>query len=222
MNENRPEDNAGAEPPPDLKEVDGSAANRFEVDSCPPLTEAVATTSGCGSKVSESLSCPVCFRRVETNDLNVFNRHIDHCLSDASENPGKCSDSDPEWDLDQENQHSECGPTRVSDTTDVYHKEDPPTLKDAFHTSALFINDTDRISQNLQTSVSEGHVLICPICQLSQNNDDLVMFNQHVDLCLNQETLSRLEGETHSVTSSRSFGKCVCLLVQFSLKMAFV
>lgn len=217
INANRPEDNASAELPHDLQQFDGLAADLHEVDNCSPLTEAVASTSGCGSKVSKSFDCPVCFRSVETNDLNVFNRHIDWCLSDASKNPDRRTGSDAESDLDQENHHSKGESTvelgevvaEVSDPTGVDHKEDPPTRRNASCTSAPVNNDADKISPNLQTSISKGHVLVCPICQLSQNNADLVVFNQHVDLCLNQEAISHLEGETPSVTSSRSFGECV-------------
>lgn len=205
INASRPEDDASAEPPVYRQEVDSSAADMPEDHQCPPYAEAVASTSGCGSKASESLDCPVCFRSVETNDLNVFNRHIDQCLS-------KCPGSDAESDLDQESDYCQGEPreklgevvVEVSDPT-----RDPPTLPDASHTSALSINDADRTSQSLKTSGSKGHVLVCPICQLSQDNDDLVIFNQHVDLCLNQEALSKLQGETPSVTSSRSLGKCV-------------
>ncbi|CAL8346595.1 unnamed protein product [Lota lota] len=48
----------------------------------------------------------------------------------------------------------------------------------------------------------EGSTLICPVCQVSQNTDDLTVFNHHVDLCLNQEVLHKL-GE-HAPSSSSS------------------
>lgn len=205
INASRPVADASAEPPADHQEADSAAADLPEDHRRPPHDEAIASTSGCGSKVLESLHCPVCFRSVETNDLNVFNRHIDQCLSDASKNQS-------ESDLDQENYYckEELGEVvaEVSEPTGGNHKEEPPTLTDASHTSALLIKEGDGTSKNLQTSDSKVHVLICPICQLSQNNDDLIMFNQHVDLCLNQEALSKLEGETPSVTSNASFGKC--------------
>ncbi|XP_075871261.1 DNA polymerase kappa isoform X2 [Nelusetta ayraudi] len=223
INERESEDNAtSAELPTDPQQSDSSTADLPEDQRCPPHAEAAASTSGCGSKVSESLGCPVCFRSVETNDLNVFNRHIDQCLlRDASENPSKCTGSDAESDLDQENDHRQSelmerlgGVTaEVSDSTRVNHKEDPPILTNGPHTSALFINDADRTSQNVKTCGSKGHVLICPICQLSQDNNDLIMFNQHVDLCLNQEALNELEGEKSSctnppsVTSNRPFDR---------------
>lgn len=216
-NASRPDDNASAKVPDDRQEVDSSSADLPEDHRCPPHAEPVASTSGCGSNVSESLDCPVCFRSVETNDLNIFNRHIDQCLSEASKNPSTCTGSDAESDLDQVNDSREGEPTEeqeevvgeVSDPTRGNHKEDPPTLPDVSHTSALLINDADRTSQNLKTSGSKVHLLVCPICQLSQDNDDLIMFNQHVDLCLNQETLSKLEGETPSVTNNRPLGKCL-------------
>ncbi|KAM3867552.1 DNA polymerase kappa [Diretmus argenteus] len=56
--------------------------------SVSPL-EAHASTSYLRSTDSESLTCPVCFMEVKTTDLNVFNRHIDHCLSDVSTKPNQ-------------------------------------------------------------------------------------------------------------------------------------
>lgn len=227
INGSKPEDNAtSAEPPRDPQQSDSSAADLPEDHRCPPHAEAVTSTStstGCGSKLSESLDCPVCFRSVETNDLNVFNRHIDQCLRDTSENPNKCTGSDAESDMDQDNDHRQSdlaeklgGVTAdMSDSTIGNHKEDPPTLTNGPHASTLLINDADRTSQNLKKCGSKGHILICPICQLSQDNDDLIMFNQHVDLCLNQEALNELEGEKPSrtnppsVAGNSSFGECV-------------
>ncbi|XP_060763144.1 DNA polymerase kappa isoform X2 [Neoarius graeffei] len=43
------------------------------------------------------------------------------------------------------------------------------------------------ISQSLDTNVS---TLTCPVCNQAQDTDDLVLFNHHVDMCLNQEVLS--------------------------------
>lgn len=228
INTSRPEDSTSAEPPSDPQESDSSAAHLPEDDHCPPHTEAVASTSGCSNKMYKSLDCPVCFRSVKTTDLNVFNSHIDQCLSGNSKNLIQCTGSDEESDLDQVEDHhkselvEELGGivAEVSGSTRVNHKEDPPiptncsTTTNGSHTSALLIHDADRTSQNLKTPNSKGHVLTCPICQLSQDNDDLILFNQHVDLCLNQEALNELGREIPvctnqpSVTSKRPVGKC--------------
>uniref|UniRef100_A0A8C5FT73 DNA polymerase kappa n=1 Tax=Gadus morhua TaxID=8049 RepID=A0A8C5FT73_GADMO len=60
--------------------------------------EASASTSGAAAPDPETLTCPVCFGEVRTTDLQVFNRHIDLCLSGvATETP---TDTDSESDGD--------------------------------------------------------------------------------------------------------------------------
>lgn len=39
-----------------------------------------------------------------------------------------------------------------------------------------------------------GPALTCPVCQETQDTNDLSLFNLHVDLCLNQEVLHELGG----------------------------
>lgn len=207
MNAITPQDNAAMESSTRPRE-DNCLTSDLSEDHCPSHTEALASTSGCGGKVSDSLDCPVCFRRVETTDLNVFNRHIDQCLSDASKNP---SSSDSESDLDQENNHKECelvekqrgleaevsANNKELECTGANAVEDQQSLRNGSNTAALLVNDGNKTNQqNPQTCNNKAHVLICPICQLTQDSDDLIVFNQHVDLCLNQEALHELEGET--------------------------
>nr|XP_046242907.1 DNA polymerase kappa [Scatophagus argus] len=185
--------------------------------------EASASTSGYGDTVSESLTCPVCFREVETTDLNVFNRHIDQCLSDASGKPNQSTISDTESDLDLENDHKECegmdkwrgkcededGKAKRSEEMEsnrVHPQEDQQS-------TVLVINGDNKTmtSQQPQCSNDKGPALICPVCQLTQDNDDLIIFNHHVDLCLNREVLHKLGGQTSSsvnlplVTNNKAF-----------------
>lgn len=185
--------------------------------------EAQPSTSGLGS-VSESLTCPVCFRQVETTDLNLFNRHIDQCLSGAS----RTNISDGESSSDLEIGHRECkfgdrprwgreaeeetgkNSESHSSTADVWRGFNSDTAQ-----KALLINGDGKTvtSPQPQPSIDKSAVLICPICQLSQDSDDLVAFNHHVDLCLNQTLLHELRGQTASplnpppVTSSRAAGE---------------
>lgn len=189
-------------------------ASDLSENYCVSSVEARASTSGCGGTVSESLTCPVCFKRVETTDLNVFNRHIDQCLSDASRKPSQSAVSDTESDLDLENDHEEC---KVVDKRKEVEEVDQHGLRNDSRQAALLISDNDKTaaSQQPQTCDDKGPVLICPICQMTQDNDDLIIFNHHVDLCLNQEVLHELGGETSSpmnppsVTNIKAFGECV-------------
>lgn len=192
-----------------------TASDASENDFVAPV-EAHASTSGFGSTVSESFTCPVCFRLVETTDLTVFNKHIDQCLSDASRKPNQIavSQSDSESDLDLENNHTECevagrrrGESEVEeegaknsekmDSSRAEPQEDQCSLKNRSMQMDVSI-DCDNVtvtSQRPQSCNDKGPVLICPICQVTQDNDDLVIFNRHVDLCLNQEVLHELGGQ---------------------------
>lgn len=204
-----------------------TASDLSENDFVYPV-EARASTSGCGGAVSESLTCPVCFSQVETSDLSVFNSHIDQCLSDASRKPSQITVSDTESDWDPENDREESkavdkrrGECEVaeekvknfeeSESNGVDHQEDDPIR------TVLSINGNNKTvtTQEPGSCDDKGPVLICPICQLTQDSDDLIIFNHHVDLCLNQEVLHELGRQTSSainppsVTNSKAIGECV-------------
>ncbi|KAJ3604615.1 hypothetical protein NHX12_029355, partial [Muraenolepis orangiensis] len=57
-----------------------------------------------------------------------------------------------------------------------------------------------------------GSTLVCPVCRVPQNTEDLALFNRHVDLCLNQEVLHELGEHSSSsgvqppITDKRSKG----------------
>ncbi|XP_018524506.1 DNA polymerase kappa isoform X1 [Lates calcarifer] len=224
--------------------VESSAKNRKSIDllendfvSC---EEAQASTSGCGGTVSESLTCPVCFRQVETTDLNVFNGHIDQCLSESSRKPNQSTDPNSELDLDSENDHKECQVAekwreeceveeeRVKNSEELELKRIDPqnqrSLKNDSHQKVVSINGDDKTvtSQQPQSCNGRGPVLICPVCQLTQDTDDLAIFNHHVDLCLNQEVLHELGGQTScpinplSVTNGKAIDRGQLLLRQGS------
>ncbi|KAL6114325.1 polk [Pungitius sinensis] len=150
---------------------------------CVPPVETRASTSRCGGTASESLTCPVCFRQVETTDLNAFNRHIDQCLSDASR----------ESDLDFESGQKGSAwrePNGVDPQGDQRGSENESLM--------LRGDDGAETSRRPRPCSDQGPVLVCPVCQLTQDSDDLTIFNHHVDLCLNQEVLHELEGRTSS------------------------
>lgn len=192
--------------------------------------------------MSESLTCPVCFRQVETTDLYVFNTHIDQCLSDASRKPNQCTVSDSESDLDLENDPKECEMvekcrreceveveraessedsevSRCDPGKDQHSSENQPGKS-----MVLLINSNSETvtSPQPQSCNDKGRVLICPICKLTQDSDDLTVFNHHVDLCLNQEVLYELGGQTSfpinppSVINSKARDRSRLLPVQAS------
>lgn len=193
-------------------------ANKFsdlsEKDFIPP-TEAHASTSGCGGSVSESLTCPVCFRQVETTDLNVFNRHIDQCLSNTCRKPDHSTDSDSESDLELESKglDKHRGESEVEkQEAKNYPQEAQRSLKNHSQTDSSISADNETAPQPRN---NKGSILTCPVCQLTQDTNDLTVFNHHVDLCLNQEVLHELRGQTSSpintlsVTKSKATGECV-------------
>ncbi|XP_029959921.1 DNA polymerase kappa [Salarias fasciatus] len=158
-----------------------------------------ASTSGCGGMKSETLTCPVCFRRVETTDLNIFNRHIDYCLSEGSRKPNQILDVD----LESDQTESEFTDNLTEEL--VTEAEKPKTNKgsdrvfvEENHLQKVLLIKGDSetaTSQQPRSCDGEGPVLICPVCQRTQTTEDLTVFNRHVDLCLNQEALHEMRGQ---------------------------
>ncbi|XP_062238106.1 DNA polymerase kappa [Platichthys flesus] len=186
----------------DILEPPTNACANSDSDLMENELEAKASTSDCGATVSKSFTCPVCFRQVETTDLNAFNRHIDQCLSGTSREPNQSTDPDSESDLDLESYQKEhevkekCREEREvreleANTVDLQQQHSLKT-DDSFQTVLSNIENKTATSQQLRG------VLMCPVCQLTQDTDDLTVFNRHVDLCLNQEVLNELGGRTSS------------------------
>lgn len=203
----------GVLPSTQAKKNDCTAADLSQNESVSPV-QAQASTSGCGTH-SKTLTCPVCFRQVETDDLNVFNRHIDRCLNDAVTTPKESAVSDAESDLDPENDyqehevvHKQSGEYEDDEERSVNGEalelsrvclqEDQRSLKkDSVQKVLLNKGDDESVtSQQPQSCRGKSPVLICPVCQLTQHTDDLTVFNHHVDLCLNQDVLHELGGQT--------------------------
>lgn len=160
-------------------------------DSISPSPEPQASTSGCGLTRSEGLTCPVCFSQVNTTDLNIFNSHIDHCLKGRSTRLDQNTDS--ESDLSSQN-------TEENQVNSHIHPQQEFTLANPLqgHKSRDVTLNSDVSLDLLQPNPrdDEGSILICPVCHKTQDTDDLRAFNHHVDLCLNQEVLQKLEGKT--------------------------
>uniref|UniRef100_A0A665VJF0 DNA polymerase kappa n=1 Tax=Echeneis naucrates TaxID=173247 RepID=A0A665VJF0_ECHNA len=211
----------------DQKCVEPSSNTRNSISSYlseKDFGEAHASTSGCGGTESESLRCPVCFRRVETTNLNILNRHIDKCLSKFSRKPHQSTDPDSESDLDLENECKVVHKWREEEAKDSEELELSGVRPHGQHslkndpTQAVSSISADNATVTLeqpQLCNDKGHSLICPVCQLTQETDDLTVFNHHVDLCLNQEVLHELGGNTSSainppsVTKSKAIGERV-------------
>ncbi|XP_061906879.1 DNA polymerase kappa-like isoform X2 [Entelurus aequoreus] len=170
------------------REEPKSNMSRLNIDV--PLDAGASTSASAFDK----LTCPVCFRQVSTDDLNVFNSHIDQCLTKGSIERHMSDSSDS---------------TATSEVE--MHKD---TVKDNGHVESKTMISVDGgtvTSQRPRSSASEGPVLICPVCQLTQDTSDLTIFNRHVDVCLNQEVLHELgtssasaEGTKSNVTADRS------------------
>uniref|UniRef100_A0A1A8HC83 DNA polymerase kappa n=2 Tax=Nothobranchius korthausae TaxID=1143690 RepID=A0A1A8HC83_9TELE len=158
-----------------------------------------ASTSSCRTQ-TEALTCPVCFTQVRTTDLNVFNRHIDSCLSEAAGKPNRVSGA--EFDLETEHQKSKAVHKRSREVEElpVNSEELSRTVpqEDSSKNNSVpkvLLSEHEQKHVTLQGHQS-GPVLICPVCYLTQETDDLTVFNRHVDLCLNQEVLHELRGQT--------------------------
>ncbi|KAM9391879.1 DNA polymerase kappa isoform 1-T4 [Pholidichthys leucotaenia] len=167
--------------------------------------QAHASTSNGSRTESETLTCPVCFRQVETVDLSIFNRHIDHCLSDASRQANQSAISDRESDDDKEcdvvndkwRRESEAEHSRDLESD----RADPLKGRKVEKVSPIQ-DDSKSLTSDQPECNGKGPLLICPVCQLTQETDDLAVFNHHVDLCLNQEVLHELGGQATSSINS--------------------
>jgi len=214
--------------------------NAADVGVAPPREEACsASASACATY--ESLTCPVCFAEVRTTDLDVFNRHIDRCLSGVAANkPHGPADTDSEmsdgerdgrlegspakdeW-IEEEEEEEEEGeedkerqkkskPEPDDDLDDfkicetrhrsrVSRREDEPRV----HTSQEASSSTSHLESHPPSHEGSAALLVCPVCQVPQNTNDLALLNRHVDLCLNREVLHKLgEGASSSKLLSSS------------------
>lgn len=157
-----------------------------------------ARQAGASTPEGVGLSCPVCFRRVETADLSLFNRHIDQCLSlGSAPKPSRRLETDPRG----------CGVEKAGGSKEFYRVD--PTEERTSAETVSSVSGNNIASE--QRPGSNSPAFVCPICLLTQDNEDLIMFNRHVDLCLNQEVLHELQLETPSPINTPSVpnGKAV-------------
>lgn len=175
---------------PRQEDISGiSSPSLIDAHNCAALDDS-DNDHACRASTSTSdavgLSCPVCSRRVETADLAVFNRHIDQCLSVSS--PQKPC------------QHLE----KTHDGRKVKYTAEEHSL------------GSTEMASSVNGNNGESSALVCPICLLTQDSDDLIMFNHHVDLCLNQGLLHELQLETSSplnppsAPKTKALGEFVC------------
>lgn len=200
------------------------------------VSPAQASTSGCGRTGPEALTCPVCFRKVETTDLNIFNRHIDQCLSDTPGKPNQSTVSEKDSDVDLADDHKQheavekwIGEGRVKEFKNSEElsrdalQEAQHSLKNNYIPKVLLIKGDHKTMTSEQHQSCKGPVLTCPVCQLIQDTDDLTVFNHHVDLCLNKEVIHELRGEmtlsrnASPIKNSKTLGKCVFFISSLNL-----
>uniref|UniRef100_A0A8C8HLC5 DNA polymerase kappa n=1 Tax=Oncorhynchus tshawytscha TaxID=74940 RepID=A0A8C8HLC5_ONCTS len=223
-------------------------------------TEAHVSTSLCWSTEpgTDSLTCPVCFREVNTTDLTVFNRHVDQCLSgvpmehnihtdtelergssrdplsrcmldslglrldsSAGDNKGLLlyETSTTNISLNAVALNPVCLNTCPNGGVSIPRVTDPNILKGSSQSDPCVRPLSPRGPRPMTTPKVESHdprepTLTCPVCQVTQDTDNLTLFNRHVDLCLNQEVLHELEGlasvdcTTHNATPAAHKGQC--------------
>uniref|UniRef100_A0A3P9M3B0 DNA polymerase kappa n=1 Tax=Oryzias latipes TaxID=8090 RepID=A0A3P9M3B0_ORYLA len=184
-----------------LNKTGGSVSQVLENKRAAPAGEH-PSTSGCEAR-PQILICPVCSSKVETTDLNVFNRHIDLCLNVASTNPEK---SESESVYDEEKCLQECKELNKRKERSEAEEEQPFSSKESSRVcprggqhggsiQKVFLTQSDSKPTTSQKCQGKRSDLVCPVCHLTQETDDLAVFNRHVDLCLNQEVLHELKGQ---------------------------
>uniref|UniRef100_W5MDZ8 DNA polymerase kappa n=1 Tax=Lepisosteus oculatus TaxID=7918 RepID=W5MDZ8_LEPOC len=182
--------------------------------------------------MEQHFTCPVCFQKQKTNNLEAFNRHIDECLSAASileysnrnldtedfifDDDSNCSDRSSSnrtpsksggflvWAQTEDDETARCGTTQ-----NLLTKLDSCVL--ALENGP---SDVTRGSSSFGTASSSEEpapalpdllpytALICPVCNMRQKTTDLALFNRHVDVCLNQDVLQELGEATASSRNS--------------------
>ncbi|XP_049618190.1 DNA polymerase kappa [Syngnathus scovelli] len=166
----------------------GATSNLSEIDGI----EAHPSTS---SSSLNCLTCPVCFGHVSTDDLNVFNSHIDWCLTKQEFHVP---------DLNKDHEGSEVPRTETHKDQVKNNEQVKPNhlINDCVHNTTL-INGDSMTTHQPRSCHDKGPLLVCPVCQLTQDTNDLTVFNRHVDLCLNQEVLEEM-GTSPSVEIAKS------------------
>nr|XP_046206961.1 DNA polymerase kappa-like isoform X2 [Oncorhynchus gorbuscha] len=166
-------------------------------------TEAHVSTSLCWSTEpgTDSLTCPVCFREVNTTDLTVFNRHVDQCLSGVPMEHNIHTDTKLEkgssvCEEEVEKERAEGERRREEGLMEIGRD---PLSRCMLDSLGLRLDSSAGGPRPMTTPKVESHdprepALTCPVCQVTQDTDNLTLFNRHVDLCLNQEVLHELEG----------------------------
>uniref|UniRef100_A0A8C8EPU3 DNA polymerase kappa n=1 Tax=Oncorhynchus tshawytscha TaxID=74940 RepID=A0A8C8EPU3_ONCTS len=177
-----------------------------------------STSSYCSTEPesgTDSLTCPVCFREVNTTELTVFNRHIDQCLSGVTMGQNNHTDTELEREITggkREEGPKEKGSKLLSraNTLKVSSQSDP-------HVRVCLLSPGGPRPMTTPKPESRDHrgpALTCPVCQETQDTNDLTLFNRHVDLCLNQEVLHELGGlasvdrTTHTAPPAAHKGPC--------------
>nr|XP_046206962.1 DNA polymerase kappa-like isoform X3 [Oncorhynchus gorbuscha] len=145
-------------------------------------TEAHVSTSLCWSTEpgTDSLTCPVCFREVNTTDLTVFNRHVDQCLS------GVPMEHNIHTDTKLEKGSSVCEEEVEKERAEGERRREEGLMEIG--------GPRPMTTPKVESHDPREPALTCPVCQVTQDTDNLTLFNRHVDLCLNQEVLHELEG----------------------------
>ncbi|TSM85916.1 DNA polymerase kappa [Bagarius yarrelli] len=228
--------------------------------SHPPTDEADSSLSitnteskARSANTMQHFTCPVCFNQIETENLTLFNRHIDKCLSGepdsksmndsqhvfeveknlGTQNKAKKDDhKNPDLNavgmklkLDKEasfpssfrpnyksSAHSDCKTPFFkhykSTTEKPFHLPDKAM---SYSGSGSFHQTTNTVNLNEQPDANFS-TLICPVCNQTQDTDDLILFNHHVDMCLNQEVLLEIRRTVPPMAQTESkaedHGKC--------------
>lgn len=185
---------------PQINAVYSTAQNNIA-----PSPEPQASTSGCGLTRSEGLTCPVCFSQVNTTDLNVFNNHIDRCLIGGT--AGLDQNTDSESDLSSQNTENQCHTSKKHNLEENEVNSTVSSQQEFPQANPLEGHKNGDSEHPLNSGVNmdskqpkpcddQDSVLVCPVCHKTQDTSDLTAFNHHVDICLNQEVLQKLEGKT--------------------------
>ncbi|KAK2151273.1 hypothetical protein LSH36_368g00004 [Paralvinella palmiformis] len=164
------------------------------VDKVKGLAESCETYCCTQVEDCQKYECPVCCKNLYFRNLNLFTEHIDECLA------RKCvTDEDRALKLESPNNQKilnsgsgldKHGSVRANDVSEKYAQQ---------HAEESELSAPS-------TSTNSQDILICPVCNAPQRKSNMVLFNQHVDACLNRQTIKEIVQEDRPTGKRLSSG----------------
>ena len=128
----------------------------------------------------QKYECPVCNRSLYFKNLDKFTEHIDDCLVQRCVTDEQKAIQLESGDHGKTSKSNRQSSEKVSDSRKEHSHQSVGELE-------LCIPST---------STDYEDILICPVCNAPQRKSNVILFNQHVDACLNRQTIKEMVQES--------------------------